>query len=223
MKPTRKYTLCAALALTSLSISAHADNASVENALKNQSDLSNFYQALQTTGVIHELQPNMTYTVFAPTNYAFSKLSTQQYPCFYSQDCRKDVADVLRNHIVPHQEYIDTVARQKGGVYSIDKRFVSIAEPNKGSYTVDGHNVVNADMIGGGLVYKIDGVIANPYELSAFQYGNYTPVATEEQTTTTTTARHVDTDCSNDLVDCPQGVSRSTTVTKRTTYTPSAR
>ena len=170
---------------------AMADNPDIENAIRNRPELSSFYQALINTGVNHELQANRTYTIFAPTNDAFAKISPQSYPCFYSATCRQEVAEVVRNHIVPGEVHLSDAARFKGGLYSLDNRFVNIGKDSRNyfqrgdnSYTVDGSNVISTNALGRSMLYKIDGVIANERELSTFQpYYAYFP----EQSTTTVT------------------------------------
>lgn len=175
---------------------AYAANAAVENAIKSRSDLSSFYEALVNSGVAAELESGRSYSIFAPTNEAFSKITPTQYPCFYSVQCQAEVASVVRNHIIPGEAYVSDIARQKGGVYAINKRFVNIGDQNapnskggsysgKNQFIVDGHNVTYTSWFGGGVLYKIDGVIANPMELSMFQYAPVAVVA-EERTVTTT-------------------------------------
>lgn len=219
-KAMKHTLLTVALATTVFAFSAHpvqASNRGVEEAIAGRADLSIFYQALVNTGVINELRPDVKYTVFAPTNAAFNAVPSAQYPCFYSELCRADVADVLRNHIVPGEEYVDTVARQKGGVYSMDRRYIAIAEPHRNDYTVDSHDIISTSMIGAGVIYKINGVIADKYELSAFEALPLIPQPpmAEEKTTTVTT---VDPSC--DLPPCPDNVSRTTTITRTTTLSP---
>lgn len=193
---------------------AHADNSTVENALKSRPDLSEFYRGLVNTGVIHELAPDVSYTVFAPTNAAFAGIPVDRYPCFYSQTCREEVAEILRHHIMAGQVYVDTVAQHQGGVYSINKRFVAISEPSRNDYTVDGHAVLTEFMLGEGVLYRINGVIANDYDLAKVETPKYTPVAAQTTTTTTTEKKVTDKVCPPGE-DCPDTV--STTVTRTVT------
>lgn len=175
---------------------ALADNPEIEEAIRSRPELSSFYQALINTGVNHELEPGRTYTVFAPTNEAFAKISPQEYPCFYSATCRSEVAQVVRNHIVPGEVHLSDASRNKGGLYSVDNRFVTIGKDHRNdfqladnSYTVDGSNVISANSLGTSMLYKIDGVIASDRELSSFQpYYAYFP---EQTTTVTRTTRQV--------------------------------
>ncbi len=157
-------------ALTALTATAaEAGNSTVENALKSRDDLSLFYAGLVNTGVINELQEGQSYTVFAPTNEAFAKLPQSQYPCFYSAECKGQVAEILRNHIVPGEKHLSDIGTQAGGImsmFSIDNRHVIGSEPSRGSYAVDGEKVLSENQLFGSILYRVDGLIATPRELA---------------------------------------------------------
>ena len=128
---------------------AYGDNVGVENAIKSRPDLSTFYQALVNTGVNHELQEGRSYTVFAPTNKAFARISQQQYPCFYMTECRAQVAAIVRDHIVPGKIYIDDAMNQQGGVNTIGGNFIRAGKTSRiagkvseGDFTIAGNDVI---------------------------------------------------------------------------------
>ena len=161
---------------------AHAVNRSVESALANYSDVSLFYQALRNTGVAGELDENTEYTIFAPTNAAFAEIQPRDYPCFYSSQCRAEVAAVLRNHIVPRNETIHDLSLWGGNsIPTIGKRGLYVEETYKGQYTVEGHSVLNTEGGEKVSVFRIDGVIIGDRELSRFRTR---PVATAPGTVT---------------------------------------
>ncbi len=182
-----KYsTLLPTLAATLISTVAYADNPAVEQAISSRPDLSMFYHALMNTGVNHELDANSTYTIFAPTNAAFAEIRHDQYPCFYTANCRTEVAAIVRNHIIPGSVYLDDKTKQrggysagKGGYYSIGHRFVTIGEPNRNNYAIAGNNVTYTTAFGNSYLYKIDGVIANPRELAALDFREYAGLESE--------------------------------------------
>lgn len=188
--------------------SAHAENAAVESALKNQPDLSAFTQALQTTGILAELQPHQRYTVFAPTNAAFAKLTPEEYPCLYAAECKPQIAAVLRNHIFLESLYLNDIARQRGAVMpSLNKnRYVDIGETGVQHFTIGGNNVVYEASIGinKGMLYKIDGLIAGPVELGTLQR---LPAGTK---TTTSQTRIYDPACGPQ--GCPDSATFETTI-----------
>ena len=153
---------------------AMARNTVVEDALRSRPDLSSFYQGLVSTGVINELQEGKSYTVFAPTNEAFARLSPAEYPCFYSVECRQDVAQVLRNHIVPGEKHVADLsegnARQAGimSLFSINDHHIIASEPYRGTYEVNGQAIVSENQLAGGVLYKVDGVLASQRDMAEF-------------------------------------------------------
>lgn len=195
--------LAAVLGATAIAMPAYANNARIETAIKSRQEMASFYEALMVTGVNQELKEGVSYTVFAPTNEAFAAIAKSQYPCFYSEQCKGQIADVVRNHIVPGEEHVEDVIKQKGVLFSIDKRQIPIGQPNPNKFTADGHNIVRTNGLFGSMLYSIDGVIANQQELSMFttpvsntvtqKVISYSPVGTVDgkttivETTTTTT------------------------------------
>lgn len=198
---TLKYSVAALLAFAATP--ALADNPRIESALKSRPELASFYEALRVTGVIHEIGSGR-YTIFAPTNEAFAAITKEKYPCFYSEQCKEQIADVVRNHIVKGEEHVNDVVKQKGVLFSIDKRQIPIGEPNPNKFTADGHNIIRTNGLLNNMLYTIDGVIANQQELSAFtapvsttvtqKVISYSPAGTVDgkttivETTTTTTS-----------------------------------
>jgi uncharacterized surface protein with fasciclin (FAS1) repeats len=155
-----------------MAVSVQAGNVTVENALRDRPDLSTFYQGLVSTGVINELKEEQSYTVFAPTNHAFAQvLPYNQYPCFYSQACRPQVAEILRNHIVTGERHLSDIGQRQGGamsMFAIDHHHIVGSEPRRNSYAVDGNNVLSENQLMGSVLYRVDGIIATPREMAGF-------------------------------------------------------
>jgi len=169
IKSAAKY---AAIVLTSVAIfgaGAHAANRNIESVLASQSDLSMFTQALHNTGVADELNENTEYTIFAPTNAAFTSIQPHAYPCFYSAQCRVEVAAILRNHIVPRNESINAFSKWGGDIPTLGKRELYVEETYKDQYTVEGHAVLHQGQGDKVSLYPIDGVIAGREELAQFR------------------------------------------------------
>lgn len=164
----------AMLAVGAAAADAYARNPIVEDSLKSREDISVFYQALVDTGVIEELKEGEDYTIFAPTNDAFKKISRDKYPCFYSSECKKEVTQILRNHIVPGAIFVETT--RPHSLYSINnERPIQLASPHRNNYSIDGNDIIYTMSFRSGILYKIDGVIADRTELSAL-----TRVSTQE-------------------------------------------
>jgi uncharacterized surface protein with fasciclin (FAS1) repeats len=189
---------------------AQADNSTVENAIKNRADLSSFYEGLVNTGVIRELKPNTMYTVFAPTNDALSRISQDKYPCFYSVQCKAEIAQIMRNHIVPGEQHLSDVVKQKGGVHSINSYFIRIGEMNPNDFVANGKDIIYTASLAGGMLYKIDGVLASDRQMAL--------LAAPAVVTTTTVRTIPDPACGP--AGCPDRVSQTTTITRPIAYSP---
>ena len=136
--------------LSGFAVSATAGNSAVENALRSDPSLSMFYRGLVSTGVINELKENQSYTVFAPTNDAFAQLPVDKYPCFYSEACKPEVAEVLRNHIVPGEKQLGDIGMSTHSsgtmsMFSLNDYHMIGSEPFKGTYAVDGRKVLSRE------------------------------------------------------------------------------
>lgn len=171
-KGIKLLTFASLAASTSLfALTAEARNEYIENAIKSRPELSSFYEGLVNTGVINELNSGVPYTIFAPTDEALAELSSEKYPCLYSEQCREEAANILRNHIVPQEVNFNSPGEK--GVFSIDKNLIRLGQPRKGNYTADGFNIVGQHQLAGGVIYEIDGVIADARELSAVSQLKY--------------------------------------------------
>jgi uncharacterized surface protein with fasciclin (FAS1) repeats len=188
-----------------------AANSTVENALRKRSDLSTFYQALIYTGVMDELQPMQTYTIFAPTNEAFNASLKSDYPCFYDVRCKEEAAAILRNHIVEGEHGLNQRPQQRHiTLSSIDGRAIQVLAPANRQYTVEGNKVLATNQLLGSVLYKIDGVIARPDELATL----WNPDAFEQRQVSSaeTVTRRVYYGPSGD----PDGYNRATVYEQRT-------
>lgn len=214
-----KLSLVIALSTALLATSALAANDTVTKAIASRVELSQFQIALEKTGVINEIQSGKSYTIFAPSDAAFSKLTDREYPCLYSPQCTAEVAQILRNHIVAGQEVLVSDASRGAAVYSINKHHLHVAEGRKGDYTVDGNNVVSQNQLAGNVLYVIDGVIADKDQLAMLKTVKVVPVALTPSTTTKQTS-------SREFRYRPDGspgaAIESTTVTRTTTLAPAA-
>ncbi len=156
--------------LGSIVVPAHANNRVVEDAIKSRSDLSAFYTGLISTGVIHELREDKSYTVFAPTNDAFAEASPDKYPCLYSAECKEQAAEILRNHIVPGEKHLNDISRigDIKSMFAVNGYHVIGSKLYNNGYAINGHNVLSERQLSGGILYRVDGIIANEREIARF-------------------------------------------------------
>jgi len=207
LNPTIFSAACFAVGTLCLSGQAFAGNAAIEKALKARSDISSFYEASKKMGVLDELKEGTTYTVFAPTNTAFARMTQDKYPCLYSNQCREEIADILRNHFVA--EPVTFSGPVKGTVFSIDGMNINLTSDNMGVNGVAGYRIVNRGQVIGGTICQIDGVIAGPQELANVSQLKYVPVEVQRQVIEKTTTDKV----FYAPDGTPDGVSRTTSFT----------
>jgi uncharacterized surface protein with fasciclin (FAS1) repeats len=171
-----------------MGLPAFANNAALETGLQKSVDLSMFYQALVTTGVINEFQEGKHYTVFAPINTAFQAIDPAQYPCFYAVECRPQIAALLNNHVASGDHALKEMVTYGNGFPSIGDAAIKIEEPYVGDYTADGHQILSKTEIDGNVIYRIDGVLAQQKDLTQFQMASLAlpDSAVAEQETVTT-------------------------------------
>lgn len=173
MKLTQKLirnTLLAATATISVS-AAEAGSLPISKEMMSRPDLSLFQDALERTGVIEQLNSGVAYTIFAPSNEAMKSispfLSNGAGECVENKQCNDALVEILRNHIIPNEVGFNEPG--KFMAYSIDGDSVSLSQPRKGDYYVNGAKVETQYQMGGGILYKIDKVIASAQEKLDFQ------------------------------------------------------
>lgn len=154
-----------------------AANSNIEVALQNYGDLSMFYQALLNTGVINELNENEHYTIFAPTNAAFAEIRQQNYPCFYTVECRPQIAAMLRNHIIAGRHDLADLDSYGYGIRTIADKRIHVEESYVNDFSVNGRKIISRSDVNGNIIYRINGVITTPQELAQFQSVTYVPSA----------------------------------------------
>jgi uncharacterized surface protein with fasciclin (FAS1) repeats len=184
MKKSLLTTLVFGAFCTTFATPALANNVAVESALANYGDLSSFYAALLNTGVLGELSENAHYTVLAPTNEAFAEINPQLYPCFYAVQCRAQLADALRDHIIVGRWTLKELAHQPQ-VNTLGRYAAITEQPYVNEYTVSGQHVLTSAQINGNVIDRLDGVIISQQQLD--QFHALPPVA--NATTTITTYR----------------------------------
>jgi uncharacterized surface protein with fasciclin (FAS1) repeats len=187
-KTSRLFALCAAVTLFA-AVPALANNKGVETVLRSYGDTSLFYQALINSGVDNELREDQSYTVFAPTNAAFADINPQTYPCFYSVQCHPQLAQFVREHIIAGRHPLDDLTTYGAGIGTLANTGLHIDETYVGQYAVNDRAILSTGDSGGSIVYRIDGVLAAPQDMSAFTAVSYVPsgAVTTRRTVTTTT------------------------------------
>jgi uncharacterized surface protein with fasciclin (FAS1) repeats len=129
----------------------------VETAAKDRS-FKIFVTALETAGFAKTLKETGPYTVFAPTNEAFTKLPPGVWEEI-TQDQVK-LAKVLAYHVIPGKVTVSEV--KPGNVQTTEGSNVKLTSDN-GKVTVNEAIVTQSDLTAdNGVIHAIDSVILPP-------------------------------------------------------------
>lgn len=121
---------------------------SVIDKLKSNSQTTQFAQALEDAGINDRLSTSGPYTVFAPTNQAFSNLSAGQ----------QSDSNVLLNHILTGMA-TERSLRVMSDIVCLSGRTISI-QHNGSGLTVENNRITSSNIkADNGVIHIIDGVI----------------------------------------------------------------
>lgn len=141
---------------------AHMQEArpSIVEIATGDDNFSTLVAALQTADLVGALQGEGPFTVFAPTNDAFAALPEGAVESLLQEENRAQLTAVLTYHVVSGKVL---AAETPAGSYELETLqgdTVSVVVSEDGSVTVDGANVVAADIeASNGVVHVIDAVI----------------------------------------------------------------
>ncbi|MDX1585314.1 MAG: fasciclin domain-containing protein [Balneolaceae bacterium] len=157
----------ALFAFTSTAKSQDTSSDIVDLAVQTES-LSTLVQAVKAADLVETLKGEGPYTVFAPTNEAFSKLPEGTLESLLKPENKDKLVQILTYHVVP------------GNVMSTDLEDGMTASTAEGSeievslgetVKINNATVVNADIeASNGVVHVIDTVIMPPKEKSSGGY-----------------------------------------------------
>lgn len=119
--------------------------------------ISTFSSALQSVDLNDLLDRPGPYTIFAPSNDAFKKLSPETLANLLKPENKEKLKAILKSHIVPGKILASDV--KETTLYSIDGKPVVIKIVGK-EVTVNGAKVTKTDIVGSnGVIHIIDTVI----------------------------------------------------------------
>ena len=129
----------------------------VENALGSQ-DHTTLVAAVKAAGLVETLSGTGPFTVFAPTNAAFTKLPTGTVETLLKPENKAKLTSVLTYHVVPGRlQAKDLKNGQK--LKTVNGQTLTVTK--KGNMVmIDGANVSIADVISSnGVTHVLDGVV----------------------------------------------------------------
>lgn len=149
-------------ALTGSTIAGAADKDIVDTAVAAGS-FKTLAAALQAADLVDTLKGEGPFTVFAPTDEAFSKLPPGTVESLLKPENKKQLAAVLAYHVVAGKVAAKQVVGLKGA-RTLNGQRVDIFVSG-GSVAVDKANVVKTDIeCSNGIIHVIDSVLLPPAE-----------------------------------------------------------
>merc|ERR1711943_173654 len=159
MKNLKTYLLGSILSITM--INAHADQKKdiVDTAVAAGS-FKTLVAAVKAAGLVDTLKGDGPFTVFAPTDEAFSKLPKGTVESLLKPENKKKLQDILTYHVVAAKVPSSKVSA--GKVAMVNKKHAKISIKN-GKVMINKANVVKTDvMASNGVIHVIDQVILPP-------------------------------------------------------------
>lgn len=118
---------------------------------------STLVAAVQAAGLVETLSGPGPFTVFAPTNEAFSKLPAGTVEDLLKPENKEKLISILKYHVLPMKVMAADATTMKAGTAEGSEMQVTVAD---GKVMVDNANVVMADVLAdNGVIHVIDSVI----------------------------------------------------------------
>lgn len=124
-------------------------------------DFSTLLNALDAAGLTGTLQGSGPFTVFAPTNEAFAKLSDEELSALLED--RDALERVLTYHVVPGSFTTSDITAEMTAFPTLEGSDLPITQNGVGDATVTAVNIPASN----GVVFAIDTVLTPPAEMAA--------------------------------------------------------
>ncbi len=156
-----------AILLSFLTLSAHAghhgskamkDSADIVGVAAGNESFSTLVAAVKAAGLVETLQGEGPFTVFAPTNEAFSKLPEGTVENLLKPENRQQLVDILTYHVVPGKVTAADVIKLNKATTIQGEDVAILIEGN--SVSVGGAAVTSTDIeASNGVIHVIDTVL----------------------------------------------------------------
>lgn len=135
---------------------ASAD-ATVVKVAADDATISTFASALQSVDLNEILDRPGPYTILAPSNDAFRKLSPETLANLLKPENKEKLKAILKNHIIPGK--LTSADIKETTLYSLDGKPVAFKVVGK-EVTANGAKIIKTDIVGSnGVIHIIDTVL----------------------------------------------------------------
>lgn len=139
---------------------ANTESHSLIDLAKQSPNLSTFVQLMETAGLTDDLKADGSYTLFAPTNEAFSKVSQEDLENLLLPQNKAKLSEILMVHILPNE--VGSTSFNETQRISLDKdRYIPVTTQLGGKQiAVGGANIIVSDVeASNGVIHVVDNVI----------------------------------------------------------------
>ena len=134
------------------------DSKDIVDIAVSKDEFSTLVGAIQAAGLVGTLKSDGPFTVFAPTNSAFSKLPASTVNQLLKPANKDQLVSILSYHVVPGAITSGQLAGRRRSVQTLQGSSVRIDGTN--GVGVDGANVLVADVVASnGIIHVIDSVL----------------------------------------------------------------
>ena len=150
-----------AIAVIALSVSIGAASATSKNIVETAVQSGKFntlVAALKAAGLVNTLNGKGPFTVFAPSDTAFSKLPTGTVDGLLKPENKANLVSILAYHVIPGKIMSGDIAGKKISVKTVQGSEISVDAMY--GVKINDSNVVSADIAAtNGVIHVIDKVL----------------------------------------------------------------
>ncbi len=149
--------LAAIVSIAGLQAGVAAAEKNVVQVAQSNNDFSTLVQAVVAADLAGTLQGQGPFTIFAPTNEAFSKLPPGTLEELLKPENKAKLQAILTYHVVPGKVLAKDV--KSGEVKTVNGKDISVVVAN-GQVKVNDAKVIKTDVVGSnGVIHVIDTVL----------------------------------------------------------------
>ncbi|NDK55078.1 fasciclin domain-containing protein [Pontibacter fetidus] len=135
------------------------ENYSVLDLARQSPNLSSFVQLVEAAGLADDFKAGQKYTLFAPTNEAFSNLKKADLEMLLMPENKNKLAEILMVHILPN-EVASSSFNESQRITLDNNRYIPISTLTGNKFAVGGANVIVPDVeASNGVIHVVDNVI----------------------------------------------------------------
>ncbi|HEY8594179.1 MAG TPA: fasciclin domain-containing protein [Devosiaceae bacterium] len=158
-----RLTRIAIVALMGISMTGMAKAADIVDTAVSAGSFKTLVAAVQAAGLVDALKGPGPFTVFAPTDEAFAALPAGTVEDLLKPENKDKLVAVLTYHVLPRELNSNMLPGRQIHVKTIKQggdTLLAVTKSMNGAVTVDGANVVTADiMTDNGTIHVIDKVL----------------------------------------------------------------